>query len=75
MAALVDKPGFECIVSTSVTDHNTKFTKQSNHISHSLPVLKWLKDPDPDPAAFYIHQQLPDAVGLWDKHVKRPLAD
>ena len=29
----------------SVTDHNTKFSIQFNHISHSFPVLKWLEDP------------------------------
>ena len=75
MAALVDKPGFECIVGSSLTDHNTKFIKQFNHINHSLPDLKWLEDPALDPSAFHIHQQLPDTVGLWDKHVKRPSAD
>ena len=75
MAALVGKPGFECIQGRSLTDHNTKLVKQANHIFHTLPDLKWLKDPTPDPSAFQLNQLLPDTVGLWDKHFKRPTAD
>ena len=75
MASLVGKLGFECIEGTSLTDHNSKSVKQIIHINHSLPDLKWLKDPKPDPSTFHLNQFLPDTVGLWNKHLKRPAAD
>ena len=75
MASLIGKPGSECIEGTSMTDHKSISVKEVNHINYSLLDLKWLKDPKPDPSTFHLNQFLPDTVGLWNKHLKRPAAD
>ena len=65
--------GFGCIQASEIIDN--KVLKRAYKIHYEPPSIGWFKNPEPDPRYHHPVQKTADAVGFWDRAIKRPTTD